>query len=384
MKSILLLIAGMAIGVLSLGQVNYHVSTILPEGTNQFDDGLTMDENGTIYASYWGVWQGAPGTHIYRIRKNGEMDTLAVGFNRPNGIHYSDGKVYVANSRGHNVSRVDTLTGQVEVLISVTNPSNVMKFPGVDSLLIVSYSGRKLYGYSDWYGLNEISNSSKLTGPVGIALSKTGDVYVGNFDDGKILKLNAQNEFDEVADVGGGTGFFAIHGDSLYTTNHVTKQVQVVNLIDSSVSVIAGSGRPIIEDGVNDSASFASPNGIVISPSGDSIYISEYQGKALRLIERMPIDTDTVSTGFLYYERDQFKIFPQPATSTCSIELEENRIILGVKLIDVTGNVINANWSRSESRILLDVSTVSTGNYVIQIETKTGEILSDKLIVKNN
>jgi DNA-binding beta-propeller fold protein YncE len=229
MKTIFLLIAGMAIGAISIGQVNYHVSTVLPEGSNQFDDGLTMDENGTIYASYWGEWQGTPGTHVYRIRKNGHMDTLAVGFNRPNGIHYSEGKVYVANSRGHNVSRVDTLTGQVEVLISVINPSNVMKFPGVDSLLIVSYSGRKLYGYSDWYGLNEISSSSKLTGPVGIALSDAGDVYIGNFDDGKILKLNDQHEFDEIADVGGGTGFFAIHGDSLYATNHVTKRVQVVN-----------------------------------------------------------------------------------------------------------------------------------------------------------
>jgi len=384
MKTLFLLALSLLLGGVSIAQVDYHVSTILPEGSNVLDDGLTIDENGTIYASYWGIWQGATGRHIYRIRKNGQMDTLAVGFNRPNGIHYSEGYVYVANSQGHNVSRIDTLTGQVDVFMSIINPSNILKIPGEDSVLIVSYSGRKLYGYSDWHGLNEISSSSRLNGPVGLAIDSSKNIYVSNFDDGKILRLNSQNDFDIVADIGGGSGFITINGNNLYATNHTDKKVYKVSLLDSSVSVIAGSGKNIIEDGVNDSASFKSPNGIVTTASGDSIYISEYQGKALRLIEVIPSDTDTVATGMNNpIIRNSIKVYPQPASKECWIEFAHLESIESVQLLDITGASIKTSWHKAADGVMIELGNIPSGTYIIQVQSSDDEVYTEKILVSS-
>lgn len=344
-------------------QYSYSVQTIIPENSKVLNDGLSIDESGTVYGSYWGIWQGAVGRHILRYRTNGTYDTLATGLSRPNGISYHDGKIYVANaSSGGQLVIIDTM-GAKEVFANVPGISNVIPVPETDSLVATSWGGNVVYGISSNGSVRTVQRSPLFNGPVGACYGPSGALYVGNFTDGKIIKVENGNA-SIFADLGGGIGFLTYSDSSILATNHTDKKVYKISIDGSSEpQVIAGSGKAIIEDGIGLKASFRSPNGIVSTPSGDTIYISEFAGNALRMIVRIPI---VVKTKDSLKDNPNIKIYPNPARDHIRLK---NTPINSVKkgiLFDAKGNTIRIiNNAEIENSIL--TSSLKPGAYVLRL-----------------
>ncbi|NRA47732.1 MAG: hypothetical protein HRU12_01245 [Phaeodactylibacter sp.] len=315
MKMILLLLSCLALSSL-YGQHAYSVSTLIPENARVLNDGLAIDEEGTVYGSYWGIWQGAVGRHVLRYRTNGTYDTLATGLTRPNGLSYKDGNVLVANAgSGGQLILIDT-TGAKTVFANVPGISHAVPVPGTDSLIATSWGGNKIYGISAQGVVTTVNTSPLYNGPVGAAFGHDGALYVGNFTDGKIIKVQ-DGDATLFADLGGGIGFLTYADSAIWATNHTDKRVYKIPLTGSMTpEVIAGSGNAVIEDGFGQNASFRSPNGIVCTPSGDTIYVSEFAGNALRMIIRIPTVVNTADETW----EIQPKLFPNPTSEVLQIK----------------------------------------------------------------
>ena len=272
-------------------QYQYEVSTLIPQNSNIIDDGLTIDENGTLYGSYWGVWQGAAGTHILRYYTDGTYDTLATGLLRPNGLAHINGKIYVGNSGNGQLIAID-MDGSKEVIANIPGGiSQAVQVPGTDSLIVTGWAQSRLFGVNAEGDITAIHHSTLYDGAVGAAYDEEGRLYIGNFNDGKILKLE-NGELEVLADLGGGIGFLTYSDGAILATNHTDKKVYRVSLDGNEIEVIAGSGEEAMQDGIGEEAAFLSPNGIVSTTSGDTIYVSEFFWQS--------IEDDRAQSGFFY------------------------------------------------------------------------------------
>lgn len=358
----ILLLFSVVIGV-NAQNYRYEVRTLLEESSHIIDDGLCLDENGTLYGSYWGIWQGTAGTHVARYHsKQASVDTLATGFTRPNGISYKDGKIYVANGGGSRVMAIDT-NGVVKEVAIVWGVSNVISKPNSTDLTATAWGGKKIYNIDATGRVTTISESSLYNGPVGATYDADGNLYVGNFNDGKILKADG-NQVELFVDLRGGIGFLTYSDGAILATNHTDKKVYRIDIATKAIEVIAGSGQAVIKDGIGIEASFKSPNGIVATPSGDTIYVSEFAGKALRVIIRAQ---DSVSSSNDLVEQPKIKLYPTPTSGKINLEYESLKGISKGILRDSTGKLIREVSLVDIQNRALDFSGLSTGTYIFSL-----------------
>ena len=335
---------------------SYTVSTLIPANTHLLDDGICLDEKGVIYGSYWGIWQGATGTHVGRLRPDGSMDTLSTGYNHPNGMSYKDGTLYLANSGQSQVVTIDT-NGNSQVIAGVPGVSNVIPVLGTtDSLVAVAWQGSRFFGIRNG-NVTTLATGGGLNGPVGMAYDTAGNLYVGNFNNGRILHYQGNGQFTTIADIGGGSGFITYSDGAILATNHSNKRVYRVDLADSSVSVIAGSGQAVMADGEGTNASFASPNGIVATPSGDTIYVSEFQAKALRMIVRTPVITAIEAA-----MQPEVVVYPVPTFDRLRFGQDLPEDLYQVFIYDMEGRLIEVVENPQDG-----IDTSGWGNGIYQV-----------------
>lgn len=354
-----------------LAQEQYVVTTLLPENSNHLDDGLAMDENGTIYGSYWGIWQGAVGTHLLRYRPNGMFDTLATGLNRPNGIAYHRGQLYIANSGTNQLVIMDT-TGENRSVISVPGGiSNALFVPGTDSLVMVAWNQNRILGLTSNGEVATVAQSSLLNGPVGAAYDTAGNLYIGNYNDGRILKYH-DGQVEVFANIGGGMGFLTYADNALLATNHTDKKVYRITIADQSVKVIAGSGTTQITDGIGEAAAFRFPNGIQATASGDTIYVSEFDGKALRMIVRTNEVVQTIEEGDL---TNKVQLFPLPAINTVTINGVDQLAVQEAHLFNISGKLVTVFSKEDVLSGQLALANIPAGTYLLKGVDKQQRVL---------
>jgi sugar lactone lactonase YvrE len=73
-------------------------------------------------------------------------------------------------------------------------------------------------------------------------------------------------------------------GDNIYATAYQDNRIYKIPIDGSGQTVFAGTGTAGGADGDVLSAQFNSPNGITASSTGDTIYVSEYNPRRLRMI----------------------------------------------------------------------------------------------------
>lgn len=360
-------------------QYEYVVTTLIPENTHVIDDGLAIDENGTVYGSYWGIWQGAAGRHILRYYPEGTYDTLATGLVRPNGIAYHNGTVYIANGGASQLVAVAP-DGSSSVVANVPGISNVVPVPGTDSLIAASWGQHKVLGINAAGEVSTVSSSPLYSGPVGATYDNAGNLYVANFNNGKIMKV--QDGLAEVfADIGGGIGFITYSDGAILATNHTNKTVHRIPLNGIGTQIIAGSGQAVIEDGTGLKASFRSPNGIVATPSGDTIYISEFAGKALRMIIRT--ESSINSTQTMEYQ-ETYKAFPVPGNGMVAFDPPLPHYAATAILSDSNGMILKTLSAEALATNQIDCTGLSAGLYTLTVYSEERQLITKaKLIIAN-
>lgn len=254
-----------------------EVSTIVPSGST-FDDALSMDNEGNIFASRYN------GSTITKINTSGATSIFASGISTPNGSDFDkDGYLYVpSNVSSGRIVKISPAGVTENFISSIPVPTTVL-FREDGKMYISSYQQNKIYLADSTGSYKVLYTGNNMNGPVGMREDENGNLLIANYNDGKIFSVSPSGVFSNVAQIPGIVGFIEYANGYIYATGFNTHKIYKVTL-SGEISVLAGTGSSGQANGSAGSATFNGPNGIIASPGGDSLYISDYYARSLRLI----------------------------------------------------------------------------------------------------
>ncbi|MCO7226396.1 hypothetical protein [Pleionea sp. CnH1-48] len=258
---------------------------------NSYNDAINFNRNGNLYISNIGEFDQngqLTGTEIYKVRQDGTV-TIGLGdLSGPIGNTFdSRGNFYIASLNNGNIFKRSRL-GHLEQLSTI--PASVgggMAYHPKRGLLVTSCFDGGIYQI-DRYGSATVFSDDPLLAacPIGITFDRQGNMYVGNYSDGRIIKFDKDGNISVLATLdiaGNNIGYLVFAAGHLYTTSLATNKIYKVTL-EGEVSEFAGSGGFGNQDGANEEATFGLPNGITTDRNHSAIYITEYFSPHVRKI----------------------------------------------------------------------------------------------------
>lgn len=248
------------------------------KGPSTFDDGLAIDASGNIYAARYF------GNTITKITTSGETQIFSSGFGSPNAIAFdNDGNLIVPNATSNKVHRVFPDGSKKSIVSNIQNPTGIA-VDSVGNIYISQYQLSRISKLDTSGVLSTYLFGGLLNGPVGMVFDKTGNLFIGNFDDGKILKYATDSTLSVVGDIPGWLGSFALVDSTIYATAFQGNKIYKISKNGGEQSVFSGTGLAGSKDGFLDEATFDAPNGIAASHTGDTLFISDFEARSLRMI----------------------------------------------------------------------------------------------------
>jgi len=327
------------------------------EGTP--DDAIILDNVGNIYCSNY------MGDTVFRFSPVGDLTTFVTGLNTPNGLAFNaSGEFFVCDGQGNTIYKYDEDGNLITSFPIAGHPSGIIKSRTDDSLIFTLYTGNKIHRLDPDGTISLISEAPELNGPVGLAYDDNGDLYVGNYNNRKIYRVLANGDLDYVATVGGAStlGFIAYGGGMLWGTIMGEHKIYTINPngIDD-VTLFAGSTIGSMDGDISE-ATFNQPNGIYVDEPNNTIYITDFGSKNLRIISEVPLGNDE------FYKAPNFiSVVPNPVGDSfhvhLSLDIEEK---FELRLFDSLGKKVytEANLTSKDS---IDASHLKNGWYLLEV-----------------
>lgn len=320
------------------GQSSYSGGVVRADTTSLYQpQNVAVDDTGNVFIAAFDC--------IYKITKQGMMSVFAGNFNdgfsgdggpatlaklyRPSAVAADNsGNVYIADSKNNRVRKVDRF--------------------GV----ISTFAGTGVAGYS---GDGGVADSAKLNFPRGVAVDKFGNVYIVDYNNYRIRKVDPNGIVSNFA--GNGTAGYSGDGGlassamlnsvskvavdtlgNVYIPDYKNHRIRMVNS-NGIISTIVGIGTAGYsgDGGKADSAELNGPDGITIDKSGN-IFIVDFQNNRIRKVNASGI----IST----YAGDGIKGFYGDGGDALLAGL---RLPAGVA-VDTSGNLYICDWGNNTIR----------------------------------
>ena len=374
MKKITLLLW---LGALMCGSL--FAQTVTTIATNvPIDDDLILDAEGNIIGSHYN------GTALSKLDLGGASEVFATGFNTPNGLAYdSQGQLFMADNRGNKVYKVNA-DGSYELFAEFASPSGLLREWDSDTLIATSYTGDKLVKIAPDGSFADFVIDSRFNGPVGLCSDEAYNLYIANFDDRRIFKLTPEGDLSDFSHPGAGgwLGFIAYTHGYLYATLFSRNQIWRIDSTGQAEQWLGSNAGSV--DGGASAAKFNGPNGIRASRTGDTLFVSDYQTRSVRMITNL----DAVTPAREVKKADiRLSVSPNPAFATAiaraglpsamtvSLELFNSEGVL-VKTA-FTQEQLPAGWHEFE----LPVSELPDGVYFCRLAGEMGVTKTVRLVV---
>ncbi len=317
-----------------------QVTTLVPS-ISTFNDGLALDVNGNIFASRYF------GNTVTKITPDGQTSIFASGMSSPNGLVFDSlGNLIVPEATGGVISRFDT-AGNKDTLFVINDPGAVAFDPD-GNLIVARYNDNVISKVDSAGNVSDYWPQPGLNGPIGLLFDSIGNFYMGNFTDGKIYKRDLNDSITQLADLPGSMGFMTMAGGEIYATAFAQNRIYRVPLDASGAVLFSGSGRAYV-DGHVSVARFDGPNGITSTSTGDTIYISEYNPRRLRMITGVLNPTVGLFDGHENADAFNTKVFPNPVQDHFFVEI--NSTLGG----DLKAELFDQGWKSVQSWEGLDI-----------------------------
>lgn len=351
------------------------VSTLVP-GPSSFDDCLTLDASGNIFASRY------VGSAITKITRAGATQVFASGFSQPNGTAFdNNGNLYVpSNVSAGWIAKVSP-SGVVDTLLAGIPYPTAILFDGDTSMFITSYQTNRIYKANLSGNFSILYSGNGMNGPVGMAYDNNHDLLVANYTDGKIFRVSSSGVFSLITDLPSIVGFIAFANHSIYATGFSSNKIYRIKP-NGETSVLAGTGAAGQVNGAAANATFNAPNGIAVTPSGDTIYISDFNARSLRVITDVRVGIELLNHGI----PSSFELrqnYPNPFNPSTNIEfavptgghvLLKIYNALGVEVI----TLINENLRAGSYKRRFNASNLPSGTY-FAVLSHNGKTLTRKV-----
>ena len=291
-----------------------QVTTLNPD--SGADDGIIFDSAGNLYGSHY------IGSEVVKLNPDTwESEIYSDGFNTPNGLAFgADGNLYMADNIGNKIYRILS-DGTKEIFVNnIINPSGLILEPDSDTLIATTYDGSKIVKIATDGTVVEFSAGGILNGPVGLCYDDEGRLYTGNFGNRKIIRLeeNGDQVLISQAPGNGSLGFIAYAKGYIYGTLFTQHKIYRTDLMGNDTIILGGGAGNVDGDGTV--AKFNRPNGIIASPSQDTLFVTDFATRSLRMIT----DLTPVISGTSEINNNSIKlsIYPNPVATESSLELE--------------------------------------------------------------
>lgn len=343
------------------------------------DDGLILDSAGTLYASSY------DDGNIFAIEPNGTVTLYASGMNAANGLAWdADGRLVVCDNTGNMIYKV-AADSTLEPFAAIGSPSGLIKDPLSDTLYFTSYVGDVIYKLApDSTVIPFVSGTPQngLNGPVGLAWDDSLNLIVGNFTNDNVYKINRAGDiwFFGTFGMPSPLGFIAYREGYVYGTLFNSQRIMRLDSMGNA-EWVAGSSVGVL-DGPAATAQFNRPNGIINSLGGDSLIISGYGRKTIRVV------TGLDSIGFV--ARDDMEnelrgveIYPNPVKDRIRVKgLISGMGEVQMEVLDLQGRVMRkAAYAEGLPLPLeFEVAGIPAGTYLLRVRADGKETI-EKLVL---
>ena len=250
--------------------------------------GLTVAPNGTLFHSDFGSMlggRGQGGHRVYRVTSDGEAKVLSTSIRGASGSEWGpDGALYQSSIGSNQIFRI-AMDGTTTVFAGegLVNPVGIVAMPeALDAgggFLVANCGGSSIQRLGMDGSSETWVKSDLLKCPNGIVTDRSGQVYVANFTDGKVIAVDLEGEASVLASIpGAANGHLFFHDDKLWVAARSAHQIYTVDLAygrRGEVELFAGSGEKGGKDGPALEASFCYPNDLGFSPDGRTLYVNE-------------------------------------------------------------------------------------------------------------
>ena len=332
----------------------------------RINNGLVVHHSGDVYVSDL-FGSGFNGSRVYKITPDGESMLYASSLSQPAGLAFSpSGLLFVAEFTSGQISTIDT-EGNVNQFVGGLNQPADIVFDNEQNLYVTNYGNGTISKITQSGTISTLV--AGLSQPVGLAIDSNYEyLYSANLNDGKIHQIDLDGNMNLLTTISDlPIGFMTFSSEYLYVCSTGGHKVYRVDL-SGNTDVFAGTGMAGTTNGNLDVAQFTNPDGIAVSPTGDTLYISENNTNLLRRIVLGDISLATKETSTPDHQ-DDIKIYPNPATTQLNLEL--SKPISGIVNCHIYNQdkqlMATQNIEIRKGRGLVQIDHLHAGGYIIVI-----------------
>jgi sugar lactone lactonase YvrE len=280
-------------------------------------DGVAFDAVGNLYIS------AVDSNRIRKVDTAGIITTIA-GYGR---VYGGDGGP--ATAAGIGIPSDVVVDGRGNIYFSEQNKSKIRKIDPTGT--ISTFAGTGLAGYN---GDNIPATAAQLNYLKGLAIDDTGNVYVGDYLNYRVRKIDTFGMITTIAGTGtlshAGDGGAATAASLSYPAGVATDHAGNIYISDGLwirkvdtagiISTISGGGTSADfgDGGPATAGSFEQTAGIKVGADG-SIYIAD--GTALRVRKIVPsVPSESLSSGTLTKRGEGLSVAPNPTSGAITVQ----------------------------------------------------------------
>ena len=259
------------------------------------NDGLFVSEDGTIFASDFGIFDNSTGTgdgtKIYEITLQGNLTEKASDLIAPmGGVLDSQGNFYFAHRNEGVSGEIIQLTpdGAINIIGEINGWPSGLTIDDNDNIYVANFVNPTIHKISSDLIITEFISDQRLAGCVGIDIDDNGNIVTANFNNGDIISVDTNVNLTLITSIdvpqNFGIGYMTIFENTIYATGIGSNVIFTVDF-NGVVDIFAGTGENGTNDGELREASFSGPNGIAIDQTRRILYVSQFGTPGLRSIQ---------------------------------------------------------------------------------------------------
>jgi len=257
--------------------------------------------------------------------------------------------------------------------------------------IITTFAGTGIEGYSGDGGL---ATNARFSRVIGLQIDKSGNLYIGDWDNGRIRKIDATTN---IVSTIAGNGVVGYSGDggaatdamiskasamcfdkcgNLYFADEDSSIIRRIDVATNIITTVAGNGFAG-DTGIGGAATSASlnhPNGVCIDTSGN-LYISDYYNHMVYKVT-IPTTCDLALDADLISKESDISIYPNPIDNI--LNLTSKNKISEVTIDNLIGQQVYDQVFDAE-KAEINVSAFPPGIYFVQVTDGTGNVFVRKV-----